>query len=59
MSHFGTVLSVHQRPAPPGAVTGTPFPRFGLAEIRLNALTMDTDGAIMMGSFNAEDVNTP
>ncbi|CAK9785831.1 unnamed protein product [Cutaneotrichosporon oleaginosum] len=59
LSHFGTVVSVHQRPASPSAGILTPFPRFALAEVRLNALTMDTDGAVMMGSFNAEPVSLP
>ncbi|BEI88223.1 uncharacterized protein CcaverHIS019_0109410 [Cutaneotrichosporon cavernicola] len=57
ISHFGPALSIHQRPAPPGAVAGVPFPRFALAEVRVNALAMDTSGAILMGSFNPEDVN--
>ncbi|GMK54860.1 hypothetical protein CspeluHIS016_0114460 [Cutaneotrichosporon spelunceum] len=59
ISHFGSVVSIHQRPAPAGAVSGVPFPRFALAEIRVNALTMETSGAILMGSFNPENVNMP
>lgn len=59
VSHFGTVVSIHQRPAPPGAVTGVAFPRYALVEVRLNALDMDVDGAVCIGAFCTEDIPAP